>query len=56
MASLNLYNASNKNLYQIFDLLNDFERRRFTSLHLPNVNRPKLKNFMMFFEKENNFN
>ena len=51
MASFHFYEATNKNLDEIFEILNEFEKEA-PALDYPHINRPKMKQtLMMFLEK-----
>ena len=51
MASFHFYEATNKNLEEIFEILNEFEKEA-PALDYPHINRPKMKQtLMMFLEK-----
>ena len=51
MASFHFYETTNKNLDEIFEILNEFEKEA-PALDYPHINRPKMKQtLMMFLEK-----
>ena len=48
MASFHFYEASNKNMEEIFEILNEFEKEA-PALDYPHINRPKMKQTLMMF-------
>jgi len=48
MASFHFYEASNKNMDEIFEILNEFEKEA-PALDYPHINRPKMKQTLMMF-------
>lgn len=52
MASFHFYEASNKNMDEIFEILNEFEKEA-PALDYPHIHRAKMKQtLMMFLQKE----